>query len=134
VDIAGAQPSVLQANGNAYVLDSPADGSPAFSVTASAPATAGDALLLYCVGLGAADQQIADGATSPFSPPASVPGVSLNIGGQNAAIQFAGLTPGAVGLYQINAVMPPGVTPSAAVPLTVTVSGQTSPVVTMAAR
>jgi adhesin/invasin len=133
VDIADAQPSVLQDNGNAILLDYPANGSPAFPVSSAAPAAAGDVLVMYCVGLGMADQPIADGAPSPFSPLASVSGVTVNIGGQNAPAQAA-LAPGYVGLYQINAVMPAGVAPGSVVPLTVTAGGQTSPIVTLAVR
>jgi uncharacterized protein (TIGR03437 family) len=132
VDIADAQPSVLQGNGTAILLDYPANGSPAFQVSSAAPAAAGDVLVMYCAGLGIADQPIADGATSPFSPLASVSGVTVSIGGRNAAAK-AVLAPGYVGLYQINAVMPAGVAPGSAV-LTVTAGGQTSPMVTLAVR
>jgi uncharacterized protein (TIGR03437 family) len=133
VDIADAQPSPLESNGAAYLLDYLNDGSPPFQVSATAPAKAGDVLTMFCVGLGATDPSIGDGATSP-SPPAHVPDPIVKIGGKNAAIQFAGLAPGFVGLYQINVVMPDGVAPGAAVPLTVTVGGQTSPIVTLAVR
>jgi uncharacterized protein (TIGR03437 family) len=130
VDIAD---SVLQVNGNAYAMDYPANGSSAFQVGTSAPATAGDVLVMYCVGLGVTDHTIADGAISPASPPAKVPGVTVMIGGQNAAIQFAGLAPGFVGLYQINAVVPGGVAPGTAA-LTVNAGGQTSPALNFAVQ
>ena len=35
---------------------------------------------------------------------------TVTIGGMNATVQFAGLTAGFVGLYQVNAVVPSGVT------------------------
>jgi len=90
-------------------------------------------LEMYFVGLGATDPTIADGGISP-SPPANVRGdVAVNIGGQNAAINFAVLVPGKAGLYQINAVMPSGVAPGAAT-LKVTVGGQTSPDANLAVR
>jgi trimeric autotransporter adhesin len=134
VDIAGAEPTVFQTNGNAWLMDTKPDNSAQFVVTPDSPAAAGDILQMYCVGLGVTDQQIADGAISPGSPLANVPGVTVNIGGQNARVFFAGLSPGFVGLYQINAFMPSGVSAGSAVPMTVTVAGRTSPAVNMAVR
>ena len=133
VDIADAQPSVLQVNGNAYALDFPADGSAAFQVSPNTPARAGDVLVMYCVGLGVTDQTLADGAISPSSPLANVPGVAVNIGGQDAVIKFAGLAPGFVGLYQINAVMPGGASAGNAL-VVVSAGGQTSPLVNLAVQ
>jgi uncharacterized protein (TIGR03437 family) len=49
-------------------------------------------------------------------------------------VNFSGLTPGLAGLYQINAVVPADIAPGDAVPVTVSVAGQTSPVVTIAVR
>ena len=59
--------------------------------------------------------------------------VSVTIGGQNAAVSFSGLTPGFPGLYQINAVVPSGVSGDAVV-VVVSVAGQSSPPVTMAVQ
>lgn len=58
----------------------------------------------------------------------------MNIGGKNAPVSFAGLVPGLVGLYQINAQVPPGVQPGDSVPVTVSVSGQMSPSAQIAVR
>ena len=60
--------------------------------------------------------------------------VTVMIGGRPAAVSFSGLTPGYAGLYQINAVVPAGITPGDAVPVVISVAGQTSPPVTMAVR
>jgi len=57
----------------------------------------------------------------------------VTIGGQPAPVSFSGLTPGYPGLYQINAVVPSGVSGDA-VPVVVSVTGQTSPPVTMAVQ
>jgi uncharacterized protein (TIGR03437 family) len=131
VDVADAQPSVLQDSGAANVVAYPANQSAPFQVSSSAPAGAGDVLVLYCLGLGKPDQPFNDGQISPSNPLALTPGVTVTIGGKDAPVQFAGLTPGSVGLYQINSVMPAGVPAGNAASLTITAGGQTSPAVTV---
>jgi uncharacterized protein (TIGR03437 family) len=90
-------------------------------------------VVLYCLGLGATDQSIADGALSPASPPANVPGVTVSISGKSGALQFAGLAPRFVGLYQINAFVPDGVSAGMA-ERTVSAGGQTSQAVNLAVQ
>jgi uncharacterized protein (TIGR03437 family) len=60
--------------------------------------------------------------------------VTLTIGGVDAKVVFAGLTPGLTGLYQVNAVVPPGVAPGSQVPVALTIAGVGSPPVTMAVK
>jgi len=60
--------------------------------------------------------------------------VGVTIGGQAAPVTFSGLTPGYAGLYQVNAVVPSGITTGDAVPVVLSVAGQTSPPVTIAVR
>jgi uncharacterized protein (TIGR03437 family) len=60
--------------------------------------------------------------------------VTLTIGGVNASIAFAGLTPGLTGLYQVNATVPPGITPGNQVPVVLSVDGAPGPPVTMAVK
>lgn len=59
---------------------------------------------------------------------------SLTIGEISAQVQFSGLAPGFSGLYQVNAVVPDGVTAGSDVPVVLTVAGQSSPIVTMAVQ
>ncbi|HEX5228616.1 MAG TPA: putative Ig domain-containing protein, partial [Bryobacteraceae bacterium] len=76
-------------------------------VTKSSPAKPGEYLVAYLAGMGLTDSQVQDGAASPSSPLANVsvaPGVTLN--GAPVKVIFAGLTPGLVGLYQINFQIP----------------------------
>jgi uncharacterized protein (TIGR03437 family) len=99
------------------------------------PAAAGEVITVYCTGLGAVTDLVEPGAPSPVENPARVPAaVQLTIGGRNAEILFAGLTPNTVGLYQVDAIVPEGITPGDAVEVTITAAGHTSPAVTMAVR
>ena len=78
-------------------------------ITDQRPARAGDTILLFGTGLGAVTPPPNTG-----EPPAGLTSLAGNlqvtIGGQPARVRFAGLAPGFVGLYQINADVPAGVT------------------------
>jgi uncharacterized protein (TIGR03437 family) len=125
VDVGPAQPAPFLSSGN--VIAAAYRGSTSFLVTPATPATAGDVLVIYCAGLGITDQTIADGAGSPGSPPAHTKDpVTVSFGGQSTPVQFAGLAPSFVGLYQINVAVPPGL-PAGNVPLSISVSRQTGP-------
>ena len=101
----------------------------------SAPVSAGDVLAIFCTGLGAVNQTIPDGAAAPSSPPANtLAAATVTIGGNNAAVSFAGLSPGFAGLYQIDATVPSGVTPGNEVPVIVSIAGETSPTATIAVK
>ena len=82
------------------------DGS---AVTEASPAAPGEALVMVAAGLGLTDPPVADGAAAPATPLANALSVpSLTIDGAPAAISFAGLQPGAVGIYQIKFTVPAG--------------------------
>jgi uncharacterized protein (TIGR03437 family) len=99
------------------------------------PVTAGDAIAIFCTGLGAVDQKVSDGAGAPFSPVADTVVIpTVTIGGQSSKVFFSGLTPGSVGLYQINATVPSGVTPGDAVPVVISIDGRTGPSLTIAVK
>jgi uncharacterized protein (TIGR03437 family) len=59
---------------------------------------------------------------------------TLTIGGVNAAVAFAGLTPGLTGLYQVNVTVPAGVTAGNQVPVVLAVDGEPAPPVSMAVK
>jgi len=99
-----------------------------------ASAAPGQVVVIYCSGLGATTPAVASGQAAPSNPLALVtPTPVVNIGGASAVVQFAGMTPGLVGLYQINVVVPAGVS-GAAVPVSITHLGVTSNTVTMVVR
>jgi uncharacterized protein (TIGR03437 family) len=88
---------------------------PAIDAIAPASAKAGAVISIYATGLGAVNPPVPTGVVAPLSPLSwtpAMPGVS--IGGRPAVVQFSGLAPLQVALYQINAVVPDGLTPGPA--------------------
>ena len=73
-------------------------------VTASNPIHRGDTIIIYLTGMGRTSPAVEDGAPAPSDPLAAVltPPV-VTLGGTELSVTFAGLTPGEVGVYQINA-------------------------------
>src|SRR5580700_8608203 len=96
-------------------------------VDASHPATPGTTYIqIYCTGLGPVTNQPADGVASPASPPAETITIpQVTIGGVAATVTFAGLAPGFVGEYQVNALMPAAAPVGQAVPVTISIGGAT---------
>jgi uncharacterized protein (TIGR03437 family) len=142
VDVAPAEPAVFLApvanapnQGSIFAVRTTAGIQSTFLAEPSSPATAGDTLVIYCDGLGAVDQSIAPGAAAPASPAAKTTDQpQVTIGNINSSVAFSGLTPGLVGVYQINAVVPAGITAGDQVPVVVNISGQVSPAVTIAVK
>jgi uncharacterized protein (TIGR03437 family) len=106
---------------------------PAGTTSDSRPAKAGDFLSIYCTGLGDVTNRPGVGnpaGSSPLSQTIATP--SVTIGGVQAPVQFSGLAPGFVGLYQVNVQVPAGVTVGDNVPLTLTIGGAVSNKATIA--
>jgi uncharacterized protein (TIGR03437 family) len=99
-----------------------------YETSPTQPASAGDLLLVYCDGLGPVNPASADGAPAPSSPPfaTTVSPVTATVGGVPAQVQFAGLAPGYIGVYQVNVTVPSGVSPGSNVPIVLTTSGFSS--------
>jgi uncharacterized protein (TIGR03437 family) len=72
------------------------------------PAHPGEVLIMYLVGMGATNPSTPTGqqTTGPLEPAVVQPTVMVD--GQPALVSFAGLTPGGIGLYQINFQVPTG--------------------------
>ena len=94
------------------------DGSP---VEASRPARRGETVVLYGVGFGPVTSGIGAGDVVQHDNSLLLP-FQVFFGGTRAAVNYAGLAPGSVGLYQFNVVVPDSVA-GAAVPLTFAVGG-----------
>ena len=72
------------------------------------PAKPGETLVMYLVGMGATNPVGVTGAPAPGLPLApAVVQPTVTVGGQTTTVLFAGLTPGGIGLYQINFIVPP---------------------------
>jgi uncharacterized protein (TIGR03437 family) len=103
--------------------------------SATNPARAGSVILIYATGLGPTTNPPATGqfaVASPLSETFATPFVT--VGGLPAQVQFSGLAPGFVGLYQVNAVVPNGVTSGSSVVLTLSISGVAANTVTVAVQ
>jgi len=86
-------------------------------VSSSKPASQGEEVAIYATGLGATNPQFADG-TAVNQMNNTVMPVTVTIGGKNAPVKYAGLTQGFAGLYQVNVIVPAGITGSQPVVVT----------------
>ena len=105
------------------------------SIPGSRPARPGEFIEIYCTGLGAVSNQPATGAAaqaSPLSRTSTTP--TVTIGGVFAQVDFSGLAPGAVGLYQVNVQVPGGAPVGDAVAVVISIGGATSNTVTIAVQ
>jgi uncharacterized protein (TIGR03437 family) len=136
ITIAATQPAVFaNANGFGIVFDVKPGTSAQIPVDASHPMSAGDAIVIYCAGLGPVNPPVAAGSAAPSSPPAVTTNpVTVTIGGKSAQVFFSGLVGGFAGLYQVNAYVPTGIAPGDAVPLVVSVDAFNSAPVTVAVK
>ena len=83
------------------------------------PALPGEILVVYGAGLGATNPTVPAGALTPLSPySVLVNDLAVFIGNypfdQQAKVFFAGLSPGSIGLYQVNFQLPAGTPPETA--------------------
>ena len=74
------------------------------------PAAAGEILEVYGAGLGRTDPLVPAGLASPSPPARASQTPRVRIGGREATVVFAGLTPGLAGVYQVNVIVPSGLT------------------------
>jgi uncharacterized protein (TIGR03437 family) len=104
---------------------------------ATNPAARGTVIQIFATGAGATTPTLAAGTPAPASGnPLVYTQVqpTVTIGGENAAVQFSGMAPGFVGVWQINAVVPQSASPGSSVSLSVTAGGLQSNVVSIAVK
>lgn len=91
-----SQAAVVHANGT---LVSDAD-----------PAVVGETLQFFGAGLGQVNPGVVDGTAGPTNPNSlTLDQIQAYIDGQTASVAYSGLAPGFVGLYQLNLVVPSGI-------------------------
>ena len=118
VPLAAYSPGIFEIGGLAAVQDAN------FALINQArPAVRGQAIQIYVNGLGPVSNQPSSGEPSPGPPLAATAATpAVSIGGIQAQVLFSGMTPGVVGLYQINVIVPPNA-PTGAQPLTLSIGG-----------
>ncbi len=100
---------------------------------ASNPAPPGSVIQLFLTGQGTVNPPVDTGSIAPNQPLSSpLNPVSAKLNGQPVEVKFAGLTPGTIGLMQVNIVVPESRQASAAVPVSVKIGDVESPVVQIA--
>lgn len=92
--------------------------------TAQNPVASGGTILAYITGSGPVSPTQTDGVLAPSSPLATASGCTATVGSASATVTFCGLTPGSLGLLQMNITVPGLATGS--YPLTVGINGQNS--------
>jgi minor extracellular serine protease Vpr len=121
VPLATYSPGIFEVSGLAAAQDANLT-----LITRSHPATRNGAIVVYVNGLGPVSNTPPSGepsGASPLSQTTATP--TVTIGGKQAQVIFSGLTPGVVGLYQINAILAAD-TPTGDQQITVGIGGVTS--------
>jgi uncharacterized protein (TIGR03437 family) len=90
--------------------------------TAARPARPGETMVLYGVGFGPVTPDDDAGDVVQHDNNLVLP-FQVFFGGTPAAVSYAGLAPGSVGLYQFNVVVPDNAPAGDAVPLTFALNG-----------
>jgi len=87
------------------------------------PAHGGQTIIVFANGLGPVDQPTVSGDPTTAQPLANTRVLpTVSIGGIAAQVGFSGLTPGSVGLYQLNVLVPPSVA-TGAQPMKISLGG-----------
>jgi uncharacterized protein (TIGR03437 family) len=129
VTVQQATPFILTyGNNRAVVMNE--DGSVNASGNGAKP---NDVLVAYLIGSGPLDNPVATGANASSSPLSrELLTTTVSVGGSNASVQFAGMTPGLVGLMQVNFVMPNGAPGDYPLQISIGAVASNQPLVTVA--
>jgi uncharacterized protein (TIGR03437 family) len=100
VNIVPARPGIFSVNGVPAITHA----SDFSLVTAANPAHPGEYLAVFCSGLGPVNPSILAGQPAPLAQ-LQTPAVAV-VGGLEINVQYAGLAPGSIGLYQVNFQLP----------------------------
>jgi uncharacterized protein (TIGR03437 family) len=96
-------------------------------VTPTNPIHPNDTVVIYATGLGRTSPAIDSGQPAPSDPlPYAIISPTVTLGGVSLAVLYAGLVPGEVGVYQINAAIPGGVPQGMDIPLVINQGGSST--------
>jgi len=129
ITILPAAPAVFRSGAAGPVTDIPTIYRAANNalVTASNPIHPNDRISIYLTGMGRRFPKLRPVIAHPPSPCLPVLPATVTLGGTSLFVDFVGLTPGSVGVYQINALVPfKGVPTGFDIPLTVNQGGATT--------
>jgi uncharacterized protein (TIGR03437 family) len=131
VPVAELQPAVYTSDGTRAVVVHNEDFT---LVTAARPLVPGEFAFVYAAGLGRVTNPPATGAAPPLlALAAAVADVRVTLAGLPCEVQFAGLAPGFVGIYQVN-FRAPANAPGGSQDLVVAAGGMLSPAVKVLVR
>lgn len=98
-------------------------------VTISNPIHRGETITIYLTGLGKTWPSVETGMPAPADPPAaSLVAPTVTLGGVSLDVKFAGLAPGQVGVYRIDAGVPITISTGLSIPLLISQGGSTTSV------
>jgi uncharacterized protein (TIGR03437 family) len=96
-------------------------------VTPTNPIHPGDELTIYLTGLGQTTPPVDTGMPAPSDPlPLATIVPTVTLGGADLSVHYAGLAPGEVGVYQINAAVPNKVPQGMEIPFVINQGGATT--------
>ena len=100
-------------------------------ISTSNPAKQGSSIQLFMNGLGPVSNTPASGSPGLSSPLSRSPALpTITIGGKSASVSFSGLAPDFVGLYQVNAIVPSGLS-TGVQQITCSIGGVSCPTVSL---
>jgi uncharacterized protein (TIGR03437 family) len=98
-------------------------------VTPTNPIHPGDLVTIYLTGMGQTSPAVAAGQPAPLNPLAfALVQPLVTLGGAALSVTYAGLSPGEIGVYQINATVPSRVPGGLSIPLLITQGAGTTTV------
>jgi minor extracellular serine protease Vpr len=116
-------PGIFEFSDNGHLSAAATDANGVVFTQAN-PAKRGQTIVLYVNGLGPVDHQPLSGEPTPQPPPLANTNVppTVKIGNIAAHVDFSGMSPGWVGLYQVNVVVPQDAA-TGAPPIVVSIGG-----------
>jgi uncharacterized protein (TIGR03437 family) len=122
VPLSTYSPGIFEFSDNGHLSAAATDANGVVFTQAN-PAKPRQTIVLYVNGLGPVDQQQFSGQPTPLPPPlANTVLPTVTIGNLAAHVDFSGLSPGWVGLYQVNVDVPPNA-PTGPQPIVVSIGG-----------